>query len=225
MRILLIEDSIDLGKEVCAFLITEREIVDWSKNIKDASEFISINEYDFILLDLGLPDGDGLSLISEIQEIQPSVSLIIITARNQVEDKILGLQKGADDYLSKPFSLLELKARMQAISRRKGGWNSNTIILGEFTIDLNQKSVFHLQKEITLTSKEFMLLHFFIINKNRVLTRFQLSEHLWGEPIDDDHQSNYIDVHIKNIRKKLGAFADISFLETVRGLGYILKVK
>jgi len=225
MRVLLTEDSIDLGKEIKSFLEQESWLVDWSKTIEASSENIATNEYDFILLDLGLPDGDGLSLISEIQEFQPNASLIIITARNQVEDKILGLQKGADDYLSKPFSLLELKARMQAISRRKGGWNSNTITLGEFTIDLNQKSVFHLQKEIALTPKEFMLLHFFIINKNRVLNRFQLAEHLWGEPIDDDHQSNYIDVHVKNIRKKLGAFADISFLETVRGLGYILKVK
>jgi DNA-binding response OmpR family regulator len=223
MRVLLIEDSKDLGKELLSFLEKEGFLMDWSQSIKTASENISINEYDFILLDLGLPDGDGLSLFDEIHKYQSTCSVIILTARNEVDDKINGFQKGADDYLSKPFSLLELKARMQAILRRKGGWNTNTVSIGAFIVDLNQKTVFFHNQEISLTTKEFSLLHFFIVNKNRVLNRFQLAEHLWGEPIDDDHQSNYIDVHIKNIRKKLSIFSDISFLETVRGLGYILK--
>jgi DNA-binding response OmpR family regulator len=146
--------------------------------------------------------------------------VIILTARTEVGDKILGLESGADDYLSKPFSLLELKARMQAILRRKGGWKKDIVNLDGFEISLSQPSVHFQGQEIKLTRKEYVLLQFMVINKNRVLNRFQLAEHLWGDHLDDDYQSNYIDVHVKNIRKKLAAFGPVDWLETVRGLGY-----
>lgn len=223
MRVLLVEDEKQLGIEIVDFLEKEGYICNWSKNLKDASEKLAINPYDFVLLDLGLPDGNGLDLISEINAYQKDVSIIILTARSEVNDKIEGLQQGADDYLSKPFSLLELKARMQAIARRKGGWNSNILEIGDFEIDLNSKVVSHEKVEIPLTNKEFRLLHFLLINKNRVLNRSQLAEHLWGDHLDDDHQSNYIDVHIKNIRKKMGSFSNLDWLETVRGLGYKIR--
>ncbi|GAB2627097.1 response regulator transcription factor [Belliella aquatica] len=223
MRVLLVEDEKQLGIEIKDFLEREGYICNWSQNLKDASEKLAINPYDFVLLDLGLPDGNGLDLINEINAYQEDVSIIILTARSEVNDKIEGLQQGADDYLSKPFSLLELKARMQAIARRKGGWNNNLLEIGAFQMDLNSKLVSHGKVEIPLTNKEFRLLHFLMINKNRVLNRFQLAEHLWGDHLDDDHQSNYIDVHIKNIRKKMGALADVDWLETVRGLGYKIR--
>lgn len=220
MRILLAEDERGLAKEIGDFLQSEHHIVDCVGLVKDTSENLAVNSYDFVLLDLGLPDGDGLELLSDIQRYQKDASVIILTARTEVGDKILGLESGADDYLSKPFSLLELKARMQAILRRKGGWKKDTVNLGGFEISLSQPSVHFQKQEIKLTRKEYVLLQFMVINKNRVLNRFQLAEHLWGDHLDDDYQSNYIDVHVKNIRKKLSAYGSVDWLETVRGLGY-----
>jgi DNA-binding response OmpR family regulator len=223
MRILLVEDEKSLALEIQHFLKSEGEICDISGNLRDATENLAVNPYDFVLLDLGLPDGDGLELLEEIAAYQERTSVIIITARSEVDDRVKGLQLGADDYISKPFSLVELKARMQAILRRKSGWHKDLITIGVFDMDLNSKSISFKNEEINLTRKEFTLLHFMIVNKNRVLNRFQLSEHLWGDNLEDEYQSNYIDVHIKNIRKKLGQYGPTDWLETVRGLGYKIK--
>ncbi|MBS4072674.1 MAG: response regulator transcription factor [Algoriphagus sp.] len=222
MRILLVEDERPLAKEISDFLQSEHHVVDVVSSKKMASENLAVNSYDFALVDLGLPDGDGLDLLQDVSRYQKDASVIILTARTEVGDKILGLESGADDYLSKPFSLLELKARMQAILRRKSGWRKDVIQLGGFEIHLNEPLVAYEGQEIKLTKKEYILLQFMLINKNRVLNRFQLAEHLWGDQLDDEYQSNYIDVHVKNIRKKLSAFGPVEWLETVRGLGYKL---
>ncbi|MFC5192007.1 response regulator transcription factor [Algoriphagus aquatilis] len=222
MRILLVEDERPLAKEISDFLQSEHHVVDVVSSKKMASENLAVNSYDFALVDLGLPDGDGLDLLQDVSRYQKDASVIILTARTEVGDKILGLESGADDYLSKPFSLLELKARMQAILRRKSGWRKDVIQLGGFEIHLNEPLVAFEGQEIKLTKKEYILLQFMLINKNRVLNRFQLAEHLWGDQLDDEYQSNYIDVHVKNIRKKLSAFGPVEWLETVRGLGYKL---
>jgi len=222
MRILLVEDERALAKEISDFLQSEHHVVDAVSSKKMASENLAVNSYDFALVDLGLPDGDGLDLLQDVSRYQKDASVIILTARTEVGDKILGLESGADDYLSKPFSLLELKARMQAIIRRKSGWRKDVIQLGGFEIHLNEPLVAFEGQEIKLTKKEYILLQFMLINKNRVLNRFQLAEHLWGDQLDDEYQSNYIDVHVKNIRKKLGAYGQVEWLETVRGLGYKL---
>lgn len=222
MRILLVEDERPLAKEISDFLQSEHHVVDVVSSKKMASENLAVNSYDFALVDLGLPDGDGLDLLQDVSRYQKDASVIILTARTEVGDKILGLESGADDYLSKPFSLLELKARMQAILRRKSGWRKDVIQLGGFEIHLNEPLVAYEGQEIKLTKKEYILLQFMLINKNRVLNRFQLAEHLWGDQLDDEYQFNYIDVHVKNIRKKLSAFGPVEWLETVRGLGYKL---
>jgi DNA-binding response OmpR family regulator len=220
MRILLVEDEPLLAEEIKKFLQAESHIVDLVSSKRSGSEYLAINPYDFVLLDLGLPDGDGLDLLKEVSGHQKDSSTIILTARTEVGDRVLGLESGADDYLSKPFSLLELKARMQAILRRKSGWKKDLVQLNGFEIHLNQPLVTFEGREVKLTKKEYILLQFMIINKNRVLNRFQLAEHLWGDHLEDDYQSNYIDVHVKNIRKKLGSFGAVSWLETIRGLGY-----
>jgi DNA-binding response OmpR family regulator len=220
MRVLLVEDEKKLADEIAGYLKKEGYVCDRSLTFSSASENIAVSAYDFILLDLGLPDGEGLDLIFEIKKNQENAIIIILTARSEISDRVEGLEKGADDYLPKPFSLLELKARMQAIVRRKSGWNKEEITIGSFMLDLGSKTVSYSGNPISLTKKEFNVLHFLVIHKNRVINRYQLAEHLWGDHIEDDYQSNFIDVHIKNIRKKLGEFAPVDWLETIRGIGY-----
>jgi len=223
LKVLLIEDEKTLAYEVEAFLKKAFYICDMAHTAGKGLEMLGVNPYDFVLLDLGLPDLDGLKVLQEAKKLNPDAAYIILTARGNIEDRIVGLDLGADDYLPKPFSLLELQSRMQAISRRKFNLNTHEIILGEFVIDLQKRIVSHQMNEIELTRKEFDLLSYLLLHKNRVLTRMQLSEHIWGTFADDDYDSNYIDVHIKNIRKKLGAFAQVEWLETVRGVGYKIR--
>ncbi|MBD2716920.1 response regulator transcription factor [Microvirga sp. STR05] len=222
MHVLIVEDEKSLHEEMRQFLIQSQYIVDSAFSFADASEKVFVNSYDFVLLDLGLPDGDGLTLLREArQNDQQEASFIILTARGDLDDRIKGLDLGADDYLPKPFSLLELQSRMQAITRRKFGLKRQEVAFGQgFQMDVTGRVLRHGEQEVPLTKKEFDLLHYLVLHKNRVLTRLQLGEHLWGNVLEDDSDSNYIDVHIKNIRKKLTPFAPADFLETVRGIGY-----
>jgi DNA-binding response OmpR family regulator len=224
MRTLIVEDQQDLAQEIKSFLEKENIHCELVFTLKDASESVAINSFDFILIDLGLPDGDGMDLLKQAKKTQPSAVFIIITARGEVQDKVDGLLSGADDYLAKPFSFLELKARMQAILRRKSGWNDSTITFAGFVMDTQNRTVSFNGQEIVMTKKEFDLLYFLLIHKNKVINRFQLAEHIWGEYFEDDHQSNFIDVHVKNVRKKLGVYAPTDWLETVRGVGYKIQL-
>jgi DNA-binding response OmpR family regulator len=224
MRVLIIEDERTLAKEVKTFLEKAAYICDMAHAAGAAKKMMEENEYDFLLLDLGLPDGDGLVLLGESKKLCPDVSCIIITARGNVEDRVKGLDLGADDYLSKPFSLLEMQSRMQAISRRKSGNTDPVVELGAFTVDLNKRIVRFENTEVDLSKKEFDLLSYMLLHKNRPLTRMQLSEHIWGSFSDDDYDSNFIDVHIKNIRKKMTAYAPLDWLQTMRGIGYKIKI-
>lgn len=224
MKILIIEDEKAMAKEMCAFLEKAFYLCDIAYSAKEGSMLMEENEYDFILLDLGLPDKDGLQVLNETKKVCPNASYIILTARGDLEDRIKGLDLGADDYLAKPFSLLELQSRMQAITRRKSGNNDPVIELGEFNLDLNKRVVWYENQDINLSRKEFDLLSYMLLHKNRPLTRFQLSEHIWGNFSDDDYDSNYIDVHIKNIRKKMAVHAPVDWLQTLRGIGYKIKI-
>jgi DNA-binding response OmpR family regulator len=224
MRVLLVEDQRDFAGELGEFLKREGFLCDFAYNCSEATEQLGVNPYDFVLIDLGLPDGDGFEVLAHGKEVSPTTLFIIITARAEVDDRVKGLLEGADDYLSKPFSFIELHARMQAILRRKSGWNSQELNFGGFVLNTTDRILKHQSEVISLTKKEFDLLHFLLINKNRVLNRFQLAEHIWAEFFEDDHQSNFIDVHIKNIRKKLGKFESMDRLETVRGLGYRINI-
>ncbi|SNC63881.1 DNA-binding response regulator, OmpR family, contains REC and winged-helix (wHTH) domain [Hymenobacter gelipurpurascens] len=222
MHVLIVEDEKSLHEEVRQFLRQSQYLVDSAYTYAEASEKIFVNSYDFVLLDLGLPDGDGLDLLEEArQNDKQEASFIILTARGALDDRIRGLDLGADDYLPKPFSLLELQSRMQAIMRRKFGLKRQEMVFGNgFLLDATGRTLRYNGQDVPLTKKEFDLLHYLLLHKNRVLTRLQLGEHLWGNVLEDDSDSNYIDVHIKNIRKKLSQFAPTDFLETVRGIGY-----
>jgi len=225
MNVLIIEDEKALADELEIFLTNYNYICEVCFNGASASEKIAVNLYDFILIDLGLPDYDGLELLKEAKKNNPEAVCIILTARAEVYDRVKGLDLGADDYLPKPFSLLELQSRMQAITRRKFGLKQNVIDLGGFLINLPDRMISYHNAEISnITKKEFDLIAYLILHKNRTLTRSQLSEHIWGSVINDDYDSNYIDAHIKNIRKKLNVYASPDWLETGRGLGYKIKI-
>jgi DNA-binding response OmpR family regulator len=224
MNVLIVEDEKTLAHELQSFLAREHYLCEIAFTGKDASEKIAVNLYDFILLDLGLPDYDGIDLLNEAKKANHQAAFIIITARGAVEDKIKGLNLGADDYLAKPFSLPELVSRMNAIVRRKFGVNTNVASIGNFSLDMLNRKVLCKENEVILTRKEFDLFQYLILNKNRVLTRIQLYEHIWGNELDDNYDSNFIDVHMKNLRKKLTRFAPIDWLETVRGVGYRINI-
>jgi DNA-binding response OmpR family regulator len=224
MNVLIVEDEKSLAREVHDFLKKEGYVCEMAYDGKEASEKIFVNPYNFILLDLGLPEFDGLQLLKEAKEAGQEAAIIILTARGSTDDKVKGLDLGADDYLAKPFSLLELSSRMQAITRRKHGLKKNIIEINGFRIDLTNRSVHHDTVLINLTKKEFDILQYLLINKNRIITRMQLTEHIWDNALEVDYDSNYVDVHIKNLRKKLTLHAPVDWIETVRGIGYRLNL-
>ena len=220
MNVLIVEDEKSLATEIAEFLKSENILCDLAFTGTEASEKIAINLYDFVLLDLGLPDYDGLDLIKEARKTNSEASFIIITARGEVEDKVRGLDLGADDYLAKPFALIELLSRINAVARRKFNIVNPDVVLDDFVMQVQSRKLICKGNEVDLTKKEYDLLQYLVLNRGKVLTRQQLYEHIWGNILDDQYDSNFIDVHIKNLRKKLNAHAPSPWLETVRGVGY-----
>ena len=225
MNVLIVEDEKSLAHEIAEFLRSENFLCETASTGREASEKISINLYDFILLDIGLPDYNGLDLLKEARVNNRDASFIIITARGAVEDKVRGLDLGADDYLAKPFALVELLSRINAVARRKFNIHTNDITLGLFEMQVQARKLTCNGNDVDLTKKEYDLLQYLVLNHGRVLTRQQLYEHIWGNILDDQYDSNFIDVHIKNLRKKLNSHAPTPWLETVRGVGYRISIQ
>jgi DNA-binding response OmpR family regulator len=172
-----------------------------------------------------LPDGDGFDILLKLKKLKDREdSVIILTARGQVEDRIRGLEQGADDYLPKPFSLNELLARMHAIIRRKHKLLKNDIDVKGFTLDIQNRTVYFGANKISLTNKELEIFNYLVLNKNRVISRVNLTEHVWGDILEVNSDSNFVDVHVKNLRKKLSVHQDISWFETVRSIGFRLNI-
>jgi DNA-binding response OmpR family regulator len=220
MNVLVVEDEKSLAKEISEFLKSENFLCDLAYTGMEASEKIAVNLYDFVLLDLGLPDYNGLDLIKEARMINSEASFIIITARGAVEDKVKGLDLGADDYLAKPFALIELLSRINAVARRKFNVINTDVALDDFIMQVQSRKLLCRGTDVDLTKKEYDLMQYLVLNRGKVLTLHQLYEHIWGNILDDQYDSNFIDVHIKNLRKKLNAYAPTPWLETVRGVGY-----
>lgn len=220
MNILIVEDEKGLANEICEFLRVNNFLCETAFTGTEASEKIAVNLYDFILLDLGLPDYNGLDLLKEARKNKSEASFIIITARGAVEDKVKGLDLGADDYIAKPFALVELLSRIKAVARRKFSVPDPELRLGDFELNVQSRVLRIAGLNVEITRKEFDLLQYLAINRGKVLTRYQLYEHIWGNILDDQYDSNFIDVHIKNLRKKLNAHGPAPWLETVRGVGY-----
>jgi DNA-binding response OmpR family regulator len=225
MNVLIVEDEKSLADEIASFLKAEGFICELALTGLEASEKIAVNLYDFILLDLGLPDYNGLDLILEARKNGSDSAFIIITARGAVEDKVRGLDLGADDYLAKPFALMELYSRIHAVARRKFNILDHNLKVGDFVLEFQARKITCKCDEVIITKKEYDLLQYLIINKNKVLTRSQLYEHIWGNILDDQYDSNFIDVHIKNLRRKLNEHAPTPWLETVRGIGYMVNLE
>lgn len=221
MNILIVENEKALALEIADFLGNEGYLIEHAWKYASASEKIFINTYDFILLDLGLPDGDGLALLDQLKQIKDREdAVIILTARGDVDDRIGGLEAGADDYLPKPFSLTELLARMHAIIRRKHKLEKNEVNVHGFVLDIKNHQLSFEGQRLNLTHKEFEIFNYLVLNKNRVISRINLTERVWGDILEINSDSNFVDVHVKNLRKKLAAFEDINWFETVRSIGY-----
>ncbi len=221
MNVLIIEDDEELLENLKASLEKERYRVETATDGRTGLEKALSETHDLILLDIMLPNMNGLELLKEIREGGLNTPLLMLTARGDLKDKVLGLDLGADDYLAKPFSVPELLARIRALMRRDTSKNP-LMQVGIITLDTVSRSVLKKNEPIPLTPKEFSILEFLFYNKGRVVSRFHLAEHVWGEDFDPFSMSNFLDVHIKNLRKKLHAPDEPSVIKTVRSIGYQL---
>ncbi|WP_407534039.1 response regulator transcription factor [Elizabethkingia miricola] len=220
MKLLIIEDETELAKSIAEYLSEESYLCEFAPTFKEAMQKIENFHYDCILLDITLPDGNGLTILEELKKQNKQDGVIIISAKNAVDDKIKGLHLGADDYLTKPFHLSELMARIYSLIRRKQFSNSNVIIQNELQIDLLAKTVFVNEQTIILTKKEFDLLIYFVGNKNRVISKSTLAEHLSGDFADMLDNHDFVYAHVKNLKKKLYDAGCNQYLKTVYGTGY-----
>ncbi|MBI9077591.1 MAG: response regulator transcription factor [Desulfatibacillum sp.] len=222
MRILVVDDEPNLLDQVTRVLREQKYEADAVLDGEAALDRIFDNPYDLILLDIMLPKKDGMTVLREIREAGIKTPVLMLTAKGEVDDRIKGLDGGADDYLAKPFSVAELLARIRALLRRSTenslpDMEAGNVALNTVTREATSNSV-----PVKLTPKEFSILEFLFYNKNRAVSRFNLAEHVWGEDFDPFTMSNYMDVHVKNLRKKIGD-GDGSLIQTIRGVGYIVK--
>ena len=221
MKLLIIEDERDLSDSIYAYLEKQQFTCETAYDYYDALDKIALNEYSCIILDIMLPHGSGLELLRILKKQKKTDGVLIISAKNSLEDKVDGLQIGADDYLPKPFHLAELGARVAAIIRRRSFYGQTRIALDCLTLDLSDRTLRGPDdEEIALTRKEYDLLIYFVSNKNRVVTKEAIAEHLWGDGIDMAYNYDFIYSHIKNLRKKLLQAGCPDYIKAVYGMGY-----
>lgn len=220
MKFLIVEDEPNLQKLIGHFLKREEHLVESAVNFKEAFQKVCNYEYDCVVLDLNLPDGNGLNIIPIIRQDHPNTAIIIVSARDSVEDKVFGLDKGADDYLIKPFSLSELNARIKAIIRRKQKIQSEVIEFGDFKFYVDERRIEVDGKELELTKKEYEIMIYMLRNKNRIVTKDSIAEHLWGDYMDETDSFDFLYAHLKNLRKKLSKLNVDNYLSTIYGVGY-----
>ncbi|MFD1550771.1 DNA-binding response regulator [Putridiphycobacter roseus] len=220
MKLLLIEDENDLSTIIANYFKKMGELVIIAQNKFEAEDRLVSHQFDVIILDITLPDGNGIDILPTIKKTQENAGILILSAKNSLDDKIKGLDLGADDYLTKPFHLAELNSRIKALVRRKIFKGADVIHFNEINISLTEKQAYINRELLVLTKKEFMLLLYFINNTNRILTKESIAEHLWGEDLDFIENYDFIYTHIKNLRKKILAMGGTDYLNTVHGIGY-----
>ncbi|MDH4089722.1 MAG: response regulator transcription factor [Cyclobacteriaceae bacterium] len=220
MKILIVEDQLELANNIQTYLEQEGYVCEVAGTYAKGEDKIVSFEYDCIVLDIMLPDGDGLKLLQLLKAEKKGGSVLIISAKNSLDDKIRGLDLGADDYLTKPFHLPELNARLRAIYRRKNLEGDAVVRFNEIMINTSLNQVTVNDTILDLTKKEFDLLLYFITNKNRVLTRQAIAEHLWGDYTDNLANFDFVYQHVKNLRKKISQANGKDYIGTEYGLGY-----
>ena len=220
MKFLIIEDEQNLLELITRYLKKEGHVCEQAPNFKEGLKKINNHEYDCALVDLNLPDGDGMKLVEFLRRESTDTGIVIISARDTVEDRITGLDLGADDYLPKPFNLAELNARIKAVLRRKTKTPSQELDFGDLKINLDERNAIASGIPLQLTKKEYDILVFLARNKNRVVTKDSIAEHLWGDYMDDAVSFDFIYAHVKNLRKKLADNGCGEYLKTVYGIGY-----
>ncbi|MFN8256352.1 MAG: response regulator transcription factor [Bacteroidales bacterium] len=224
MKILLVEDELSLADSIASYCRLNGFVCETANNYKDAIEKVSVYKYNCALVDINLPDGSGFDIIKLIKKENAQTGIIIISARDTIDDRIAGLNLGADDYLVKPFDLAELNARIKSLIRRMNFGGNNIIEAGNLTIYPDEFKIKANEEYLDLTKKEFNLLLFFISNSNRVIDKETIAEHLWGDSIDMADSYDFVYAHIKNLRKKLQEHGLQEYIQTIYGIGYKFQI-
>lgn len=220
MKLLIVEDDSSLSTAVYDYLRMEGHLCELARNYRQAIFKVADNRYDCIILDIGLPDGSGFDIIRELKENKATDGILILSARGSLDDKLTGLKMGADDYLTKPFHLAELSARVTSIYRRNNLLGQNEIIFEELKINTSATQAYVNSKQLNLTRKEYDLLLFFLTNRNRIITKESIVEHLWGDEVILTDSFDFVYTHVKNLRKKITREGGRDYIKCIYGFGY-----
>ncbi len=222
MRILVAEDERDLNEILCKKLRSEDYCVDGCFDGEEALDYLASVEYDAVILDIMMPKRNGLQVVEQLRRQGDHTPVLFLTARDSIDDRVTGLDAGADDYLVKPFAFDELLARLRVMTRKRGGERSNLFTIDDLTLDIRSKRVERGGVELKLSAKEYALLEYLIRNKGVVLSRIQIEENIWG--FDYEGSSNIVDVYIRYLRRKIDKDHPTKLIHTIRGSGYVLKL-
>jgi len=223
MRILIVDDEYSLLKQLKQILERERYIVETAIDGETALDKLFETPFDLLILDIMMPTIDGLTVLGHARKAGIVTPVLMLTAKGNVEDRIKGLDLGADDYMAKPFSSDELLARIRALLRRSGTQAEPVLQVMDLQLDTVSRKVTKGGNAVELTPREFSILEFLLYNKNRAVSRFSMAEHVWGDDFDPFSMSNFMDVHIKNLRHKIGDTGRRNIIRTIRGVGYIVE--
>lgn len=222
MKILIVEDNAELLQNMVTYLEREGYRCEKATGYNEGFDKVMSYTYDAVLIDIMLPGGNGLQLLRELKSVRPETGTIIISAKNSLDDKVEGLDLGADDYLTKPFQLPELQARIKAVNRRNKLGGKEIININEISLNTQTREVFIEDHAVDLTPKEYDLMLYFASNKNRVLSKQNIAEHLWGDYVDHLDNLDFVYQHIKNLRKKLVKNGANDYIESIYSIGYKL---
>lgn len=223
MKLLVIEDEQELRENITTYFNEDGNICESCSNLSSAIDKLSNYNYDCVILDIGLPDGEGFEILDFLKKAMRDEAVLVISARDSLDDKIKGLNIGADDYLTKPFHLAELKARVASVYRRRAANSNNIIVFDEIVLNLLGRTVEVNNMPIVLTRKEYDMLLYFIANKGKVISKNAIAEHLWGDEMDMHNNFDFIYTHIKNLRKKLLDAGGSDYIHSIYGIGYKFK--